>query len=142
MVAPNIEFWNSTSTVKYTTLDYGSLDAGQTTAVTTINIWNDKGTVLNSSTANGVTITTMTSGLLNTGSTLVDSKWYNVECTSYGDAVYTAVGGLTTKAIGYASANQTIPKNQKAVVLTKLIVPSGASTGIQNFYIRVTYTYT
>lgn len=142
MVAPVITFWNSGDTSEYTSLDYGSIDSGQTTAVTTINIWNDKGGTASSSTATSTIISVLTSTGGSTGNDLVEDKWYNVECTSYGDVAYTAIGGATTKAIGYASADQTIPSNQKAVILTKLIVPSGTISGTTTFKVRVSYTYT
>jgi len=142
MVAPVITFWDSGDSAEYTSLDYGSIDAGQTTSVTTINVWNDKGGGAGSATASNVVMKTVTSGGAYSGIALVDDKWYNVECTSYGDVVYTAIGGATSKAIGYASADQTIPTNQKAVVLTKIIVPVGATSGSISFKIRASYTYT
>lgn len=142
MVDPVITIWNSGDTAQYTEIDYGAIDAEQSTAETTINVWNDKGGGANSVTATAVTITTITTAGLLTGLDLVNDKWYNVKCTSFGDAVFTAVGGATTKAIGSAAGVQTIPKNAKAIVVTKNIVPSTATSGLRQYKVRVAYTFT
>lgn len=141
MVAPLIEFWNSTDTAKYASLPYGNADTGADSSVITLDIWNDKGDVLHSADATTCTITTVTTSGALTGLDVVTGKWYNVECTSYGDAVYTAVGGATTKAIGPSAALETLAKNTKAVCLTKYTVPVGATTGLRTLKIRVAYSY-
>ena len=140
MVAPVIAWWNSTDSSQYSSYSWGTVDAGSVSADNTFNIWNDKGGGAGSSTATSVTFTAKDSSGGDTGE-LVTGKWTEVKCTSYGDSTFTTVGGTTTKAIGYASANQTVPSNQKAICVVHENIPGGATAGTVNFKLRCSYQY-
>jgi len=142
MADPDIKFYDSTDTTEYTSLDYGSIDAGNESSVITLHIWNDKGGSLGSSTAENCVIRTVTSTGAYTGLDLVEEKWFNSKCTSYGATTYTAIGGSTTETIGSTSGTDTIPSNAYASVDTKIVVPGTASSGSRSFKTRVSYTFT
>lgn len=108
----------------------------------TLHIWNNKdGT--EGTTASNVTITTSTPTAITdaTVAEVVSGKWLNVKCTSFGDESWTAVGGVTTKAIGYDEAMQTIPYDEKAIVETKLSIPATATAGWYTFSIVIAFDY-
>lgn len=141
MVAPVITFYDSTDATNYLAYSYGSWERGQTSTAVVIDVWNDKGGGAGSDTAQNVTITTTTEAGALSGTDIIDDTWYEVECTSFGDVAYTPVGGATTKAIGYAAADDTIPTNQKAIVSTQINIPAAATGGLRSFRMRVAYDY-
>lgn len=142
MADPVITIYDDADSAEYTTIDYGSIDAGNESPVTTLHIWNDKGGSNSSDTAENCVIRTVTSTGAYTGLDLVEDKWYNSKCTSYGASDFTAIGGATTETIGSTSGNDTIPSDDKAVCDTKIVVPGTASSGSRSFKVRVSYTFT
>lgn len=140
MVAPVITWYNSTDTVQYSSYSWGTVDAGTISSSNTFDIWNDKGGGAGSSTATSCTFTAKDSSGRDTGE-LVTGTWTEVKSTSYGDVTFTPVGGTTTKAIGYASADQTLPSDEKAVCVVQINVPGSATAGTVNFKLRASYQY-
>ena len=141
MVAPDFSIWSSDGVTEYSAYSWGVGAKNTTTAEVTLYIWNDKGAVSGSDTADNVTITTKTTSNEDTGSTLVEDDWYEVKCTSFGDVAFSAVGGATTKAIGYAAADQTVPSDEKAIVVNQINVPLDVVGGVYEFLLRLDFDY-
>ena len=142
MADPVITIYDSTDTTEYTTIDYGNIDAGAESSVITLHVWNDKGGSAGSSTAENTVIRTVTSTGAYTGLDLVEDKWVESKCTTYGASSYTAIGGATSEVIGSAASTQTIPSNAYASCDTKVVVPGTASSGTRSYKTRISYTFT
>lgn len=150
MPAPVITFTDSSSAT-LSSLSFGNVNAGTTSSVVPILIWNNKagGSVI--SDTSSTTLTTVTFNGLNTGDTVQNGQevvTYLVldeQCTSIGGS-YTQVGGTTTAPIGSAAGGSGTIKGvvggDATYINLKLVVPSNITPGAVQFLIRTSYLYT
>ena len=135
-------------------LSFGVVDAGNSTAGIPVRIWNNFAQAANVADAINTSITTKTyqgfdSGdSIQNGNEIVVNKMIQVECTSYGSAAYSAIGGPEDAIIsdsppagGNTPPPPTIHSAQYAACLLRANVPASASDGNINFLIRVIYQY-
>jgi len=137
------------SSATITSVSYNNVNAGSTGGIVPLLFWNNKGGTSIISDAVQVSVTTKTFNGLDTGDTvangqeIVTNLIFNIECTSQGDTVYTAVGGPTTAPIGNAAPGTISGAvgGTYAFVNTKIVAPNTVTAGPAQFLIRLNYLY-
>lgn len=152
MAAPIVSWYNQANDAAVTELAFGTIDAGTISASTTLLIWNNRAGVTPLSDMTNCSITTKDDVGGNLGE-LVEDKWVEVRVDSMSEAVFTAIGGTTTKQIKASgedtgtisgAINDGVKGNSTpnfAEVTFQANVPVIATAGNTNFLVRVAYQY-
>lgn len=132
-------------------MNYGNCNAGSTTSVIPILVWNNQNGGQTVPDAVSCNITTVTfNGLISgdtipNGQELVTNQYFQVQCLSQGDTGYTPVGGNTTHTISTSAGNLgDIPGTIGggfAYVNTQIAAISTVTAGPVAFLIRCNYLY-
>ena len=143
-----------TNNIVISTLNFGVVDAGNSTGGVRVRIYNNLANATGISDALNTTITTKTYNGLDSGDSvangneIVVNQMIQVQCTSYGQTAYSSIGGPNNQYISDAppqSGNQspppTISSGSYAECLLRAVVPPAATAGNISFLIRVAYQY-
>lgn len=151
MAAPVFSYTDDHENV-ITSLDFGTVDAGTTSAETEIHIYNNRSGASSIAEAVNCTLTTKTYNGLDTGDTIqygqeiIDYQIIEAKNTSLEnpDTTFTKIGGTQTFGVG-ASSRGTIPSTPAgsnfAIVKLRAAVPSFATAVSALFLIRIQYQY-
>jgi len=151
MPAPVVSWWNSANSAQVTQWNAGTVDAGSTSADTSLLVWNNRGGATAVSDMTNTTITTKDTSGGDTGS-VVTEKWVEVRVDELGESVFTPIGGITTHPIGNGitaqqidgSVNDGTLANSDAnycLLTVHWAVPVTATAGTYNWLLRVAYQY-
>ena len=150
MAAPLITFTDSSSAT-LSSLSFGTVDADSISPEIDIMIWNNKGGLSTVSDTISATVTTKTYNGLDTGDTvpngqeIVTNKSLEVKVTSLSEVSFTAIGGATVHSIGSSTGGSGIIEGdiggKSSLITTRLNIPASATSGLQQFYTRVSYLY-
>jgi len=133
-------------------LNFGVVDAGNSTGGYPIHIWNNQQAANNISDAVNTTITTKTlngfdnGDSIQNGNEVVTFNMINVECVSIGETQYSPIGGPLVHSIGESAPVGNAPlkisgTGSYANLLLKAVIPNTASPGNVNFLLRVNYQF-
>lgn len=150
--APKIQWFEANNTDVITKWEIGQIDAGTTSPDKTILIWNNRNGIGDRSQMQDCRLTIKDKDAGDTG-LLVTDKWVEARCDSMNETLFTKIGGtaeLNIKAAGQPDFEISGKANDGtlsdtanyAKVTLHCTPPTGASAGVQQFKIRVSYFYT